>query len=73
MTDSTSPSGKPSLLQVVGSVLAAAVGIQTNANRERDFKSGSATTYIVAGFVFTVVFILAIITVVNLVLKSAGH
>jgi len=42
--------------------------VQSSANRERDFTGGSAKTYIVAGIVFTVIFILAIVGVVRLVL-----
>lgn len=59
---------KPNLLQIVGSVFAAAFGVQSTANRERDFKHGSATTYIIAGIVFTVVFIFAVLTVVRMVI-----
>ncbi|GAB6046535.1 DUF2970 domain-containing protein [Methyloparacoccus murrellii] len=59
---------KPSLRQVIGSVVSAAFGVQSSANRERDFTGGSATPYIVAGIVFTVLFILAIVGVVKLVL-----
>lgn len=60
---------KPSLRQVIGSVVSAAFGVQSSANRERDFTGGSATPYIVAGIVFTVLFILAIVGVVKLVLS----
>lgn len=60
---------RPSWVQVIGSVLAAAFGVQSTANRERDFKGGSATAYIVAGLIFTVLFILGLLTVVKLVLK----
>ena len=59
---------KPSLRQVIGSVVSAAFGVQSSANRERDFTGGSATPYIVAGIVFTVLFILAIVGVVKPVL-----
>lgn len=60
---------KPSLFQVLGSVVAAAFGVQSSANRERDFAGGgSATRYIIAGIIFTVIFIMAIIGVVRLVL-----
>lgn len=59
---------KPTLLQIIGSVLAAAFGVQSTANRERDFTGGSATVYIVAGIIFTVVFIFLILTVVRFVL-----
>lgn len=59
---------KPTLIQVVVSVLSAAFGVQSSANRERDFQHGSATTYIVAGAIFTVVFILVILTIVRMVI-----
>ncbi len=62
-------SRKPSFFQVIGSVVAAAFGVQSTANRERDFTGGSATPYIVAGLIFTVLFIVAIISVVRLVLS----
>ena len=55
-------------LQVVGSVLAAAFGVQSNRNRERDFRQGNARVFIIAGLVGTVVFILAVALVVKLVL-----
>jgi hypothetical protein len=60
---------KPSLLQVVGSVLAAAFGVQSSTNRERDFASGSATAYIIAGVVFTAVFIFVLLAVIKLILR----
>jgi hypothetical protein len=63
-----SDSPKPSFFQVISSVVSAAFGVQSTANRERDFTGGSAKTYIVAGIVFTVIFILAIVGVVRLVL-----
>lgn len=63
---------KPTLLQVIASTLSAAIGIQSSANRERDFTAGSAKTFIVTGVVGTVLFILAIILVVRLVLSKAG-
>ena len=59
---------KPSFFQVIGSVVSAAFGVQSTANRERDFTGGSPKSYIVAGIVFTVMFILAIVGVVRLVL-----
>ncbi len=57
---------------VVSSTLAAAFGVQSSRNRERDFTHGKAHHFIIAGIVFTVVFVLAVVLVVNLVLKSAG-
>lgn len=60
---------KPSFLQVVSSILSAAIGVQSTENRERDFTSGSAKAYIIGGVIFTALFVLAIITVVKMVLK----
>jgi uncharacterized membrane protein YdbT with pleckstrin-like domain len=68
MSDQGKEPVKPTLLQVMSSVLAAAFGVQSTANRERDFAGGSATVYIVAGIIFTVVFIFTILTVVRWVL-----
>lgn len=59
---------KPSIFQVIGSVLSAAIGVQSSENRERDFAGGSAKTYIVAGIAFTILFIVAILSVVRVVL-----
>ena len=59
---------KPSLMQVILSVLAAAIGVQNSANRERDFTHGNPVVFIVAGLIFTVIFVLAVIGVVYLVL-----
>jgi len=58
-------------LQVVSSVFAAGLGVQSSRNRERDFSQGRAGTFIVAGVVFTALFIGAVLTVVKLVLAGA--
>ena len=59
-------------LQVVGSVFAAGLGVQSSKNRERDFKQGKFSVFIIAGIVFTLLFIGAVFTVVQLVLKNAA-
>lgn len=56
--------------QVVGSVFAAGLGVQSSKNRERDFKQGRAGTFIVAGLLFTALFIGTVYTIVSLVLSS---
>lgn len=63
---------KPGFWQIVFSTLAAFLGVQSNKNRERDFKHGNIYAYIVSGLIFTVVFIFCVVTVVRLVLKSSG-
>lgn len=63
---------KPGLGQVILSTLAAAFGVQTSKNRERDFKSGSFKVYIIAGIVFTILFVLGVVLLVKLVLSQSG-
>ena len=55
------------VLRVVQSTLAAAIGVQSKENRERDFEEGNAGTFIVAGLLFTVLFVATIVVVVNAV------
>jgi len=64
--------GAISFWTVLVSTLAAAIGVQSKANKERDFASGRVAPFIVAGIVFTVLFILTLVTVVRLVLGGAG-
>ena len=51
---------KPNLLHVVKSVFAAMIGVQSDQNRETDFKHGSLAVYIVVGLIATLLFILII-------------
>jgi len=62
----------PSLLQVLGSVLASMFGVQSNRRREQDFVHGKPSQYIVIGLVVTLVFILVVWGVVKLVMRLAG-
>lgn len=57
----------PGLRALLQSVLAAALGVQSSKNRERDFTNGKASHFIVAGIVFTFLFIATVATIVNLV------
>lgn len=58
----------PSLSQVVGSVLAAAFGVQSEKNRQRDFQHGNLATFIGVGVVATILFVLLIYVTVKLVI-----
>ncbi len=58
-------------LQVIGSVFAAAFGVQSSKNRERDFKEGRFVTFIIAGLVFTALFVGTVYLVVSTVLENA--
>lgn len=63
---------RPSLLQVVGSVLAAAFGVQSDKNRERDFRRGSWQAFLIVGVIGTILFVLIVYGIVKAVLSSAG-
>ena len=73
----TTPEKKPeseherlTLLQMIGSTLAAAFGVQSSRNRERDFTRGKPLHFIIIGVVFTALFVLAVVGVVRLVLSN---
>ena len=57
-------------LQVVSSVFAAGLGVQSSKNRERDFQQGRAGTFIFAGLLFTALFIGTVYTIVTMVLST---
>jgi hypothetical protein len=63
---------KLNLFQVIGSVLAAALGVQSSKNRERDFKQGHIGIFVAAGVVFTLLFIGSVVTVVQMVVTGAA-
>lgn len=54
------------------SVLFAALGVQSNKARERDFTHGKPSHFIMLGIAFTGIFVLVIFGVVKLVLHLAG-
>lgn len=53
--------------RIMLSTLAAAFGVQSQRNRAKDFEENNAGWFILAGVMFTVVFIFTVLTVVNLV------
>ena len=71
-SDPGRPEESLTLLQMIGSTLAAAFGVQSSRNRERDFNRGKPVHFIIIGVVFTTVFVLAVIGVVRLVLSNVG-
>ncbi len=58
-------------LQVLQSTFAAALGVQSSKNRQRDFAEGRASQFIVAGIVFTALFVGVMVLIVRLVLSSS--
>ncbi len=62
----------PRLLDVFKSVGAAFIGIQSDANRRRDFSQGKLHHYVIAGAVATIAFVVILYTLVRLVLATLG-
>jgi len=60
----------PSILKVIFSVIAAAFGVQTGKNSERDFSTGKPLVFIAAGLIFAILFVITIIGIVSLVLQA---
>ena len=63
---------KLSFITVILSACASAFGVQTKENRERDFKHGKASAFILAGLIFVTLFVGAVYGVVQLVLSTAA-
>lgn len=64
---------KPSgLMQAIGSVLAAAFGVQSSKNHQRDFSQGDPKIYIIAGITFTLMFIAVLLFAVKMAVKLSG-
>jgi hypothetical protein len=58
---------RPGFWQVIKSVIAGAIGVQSEENRLRDFQSTSIWPFIIGGIVFTVLFVVVLIVFVNLI------
>lgn len=72
MNDRDRNDERPGLLDVIRSVGAAFFGVQSEANRQRDFTHGKLIHYVVAGALATVVLIGTIWGLVQLVLATAS-
>lgn len=65
------PPPAPTLWQSWMSVLAAFFGVQSSANRERDFTSGKASHFILLGLLATAVLIGLLAGIVALIMRMA--
>ena len=64
-------SDKPlTFLQVLGSTFSAAIGVQSKANRNRDFSRGKPLHFVMAGIIFAILFVLVVVMVVRGVLSQ---
>jgi hypothetical protein len=62
-----------SFWQLLKSTLSAFLGVQSTANRERDFKHGKLSHFIWMGLLFGAVFVLTLLGVVQLVLHFTSN
>jgi hypothetical protein len=66
------PESKPTLWQVIKSVLGAFFGVQSSKVRERDFTKGNPWAYIIVGLIAVTLFVLMLVGIVKLVLSGVG-
>lgn len=71
-TSESSKNQGTGLLSTVKSIVGAMFGVQSDAQREKDFDQGNAVQFIVGGIIFVVVFIMTILYFVNSALENAG-
>jgi len=65
--------GQPlSFLELLQSVAAAMLGVQSDKARQRDFSRGKPLHFVIIGLAATLVFVLAVVGIVQLVLRYAG-
>jgi hypothetical protein len=59
---------KAEIIQLIKSVFSAAIGVQSDENRRKEFEQGSLLTYVVAGVIFTILFVGSLILLVSIIL-----
>ena len=65
------PPKPPTFWQMLHSVMAAAFGVQSSKNRSRDFSHGKPVHFVLMGIIFTAMFALGLMGIVQLVLHFA--
>jgi hypothetical protein len=58
-------------LSFMGSIIAAWFGVQTKANRERDFEQGKFHHFVIGGIIFAILFVLFVVGIVKVVMHFA--
>lgn len=60
------PQRKPlSLMELIGTTLAAALGVQSSKNKVRDFERGKPIQFILSGAIFTLIFVAILVGIVK--------
>ncbi len=59
---------KNQIMQLIKSVFSAAIGVQSDENRRKEFEQGSLSSYVIAGVIFTALFVGGLILLVSMIL-----
>ena len=59
-------------LSFIMSLFAGWFGVQSKANRDRDFEHGKFSHFIIGGIVFAIMFVLFVVGIVQVVMSTAG-
>jgi len=70
-TEDTKKQKKITPLSFMGSIVAAWFGVQTKANRDRDFEQGKFHHFVIGGIVFAILLVLFVIGMVKVVMYFA--
>jgi len=60
------------LFSFMGSLVSAWFGVSTKAKRERDFKQGKFSHFIIGGIIFAILFVFMVVGIVQVVMSTAG-
>lgn len=58
---------KPAVTQLLKAVFGAMIGVQSEQQRQQDFRSQSIVPYLITGIVVTLLFVALLLTIVSLV------
>ncbi len=70
-TESSEDKKKITPFSFMGSIVAAWFGVQSKANRERDFEQGKFHHFVIGGILFAVLFVLFVVGIVKVVMHFA--
>jgi hypothetical protein len=59
-------------LSFLGSLFAGWFGVQSEANRQRDFEHGKFSHFIIGGIIFAILLVIFVVVIVQIVMKTAG-
>ncbi len=61
---------KYTIFDTIKSIGAAALGVQSDKNREQDFNEGKTSHFIIGGIIGVILFVLALVLIVSAVIPS---